>query len=139
MNIQRLQQAVKILRRIKITKTNKFDLAEWTCGTSACAIGHICRYKVIRDQGLLLIPTGTPNSLKPAFKGFHWDGIPILYMGWNAVEEFFELRGSEAEYLFARESYRCADESEEESGKSTTPEDVAERIERFIFENRLEN
>lgn len=133
MNIQRLRLAAKILRRIKLTKTNRFDLAEWTCGTSACAIGHICRYKVIRDQGLLLIPTGTPNSLKPAFKGLY------LYEGWNAVEEFFELRGSEAEYLFARESYRCADESEEESGKSTTPEDVAERIERFLFENRLEN
>ena len=128
MNKKRLQELANLLRQVP---SSKFDLSSWRytpdgvtwekvkelqsdahlkdpeCGTTGCAVGHACAHKPFQDEGLV------------------WEGTPTyegLY-AWRATRAFFELDREQAEYLFDISSYAL---------DKRTPEDVADRIEKFI-------
>ena len=114
MNRERLQQMVTMLRELPATNHIGFDLGDWYCGTTACAVGHACLDPVFREQGL---------TLRQDFDGV----CPVfgVHDGWDAVEMFFELSTAEAENLFYRPTYP-------EYGANTTPAHVADRIEELL-------
>ena len=128
MNKQRLQELANLLRQVP---SSKFSLSSWRytpdgvtweqvkelqsdehlkdpeCRTAGCAVGHACAHKPFQDEGLV------------------WEGAPT-YEGlssWRATKAFFELYREQAEYLFDISSYAL---------DKRTPEDVADRIEKFI-------
>ena len=128
MNKQRLQELVKLLRTVP---ASKFDLSAWRytpdgvtweqekdlksdehlkdleCGTTGCAVGWACAHKPFQDEGLVW-------GEGPMYKGLS---------SWSATKAFFELYYKQAEHLFDIYSYAL---------DKRTPEDVADRIEKFI-------
>jgi hypothetical protein len=110
MNRERLQQMVTMLRELP---EEQFDLADWQCGTTACAVGHACLHPWFNDQGLMLLVEIGDDAPSPSYQGS---------FGWSAVEEFFDLSAVDAEYLFYRFNYP-------NWGDFTTAADVADRIE----------
>lgn len=117
MHRERLQQMVTMLRGLPEEKRERFNLVEWDCGTSACAVGHACCDPVFMSQGLTL--------------GRYWDdgGYPVFEgkEGWCAVRKFFDLSAGVADLLFSSNSY--------EAEGDTTPGQVATRIESFLAEH----
>ena len=110
MHKERLEQMVVVLRSLP---PEKFDISDWQCGTSACAVGHACTSPVFKEQGLGL--------------RYDFDGITPTYgvhYGWSAVEEFFELGMRDAEHLFYVSEYS--------NRALTKPSEVADRIEAFL-------
>jgi hypothetical protein len=112
MNRERLQQMVTMLRGLLPEKRENFDIGEWTCGTSACAVGTACFHPWFNEQGLHINDCGGPEF--------------DLWHGWHAVEQFFELSSNEARDLFCGVRYP--------SGDDTKPDEVADRIESFLKE-----
>lgn len=110
MNKERLEQMVVMLRNLPPEKRSKFDISEWHCGTSACAVGSACFDPWFNEQGLYLNEYGSPS----------FDG----WSSWDAVEAFFGLEPSDALNLFYGGNYP--------KGDDTTPAEVAARIEAFI-------
>jgi hypothetical protein len=107
MHKERLEQMVTMLRGLP---PEKFDISDWHCGTTACAVGHACVSPVFNEQGLELSV---------------WDGPKFgEFDGWSAVREFFELNTVDANYLFDMDKYI--------QGPLTLAGDVADRIEAFI-------
>jgi hypothetical protein len=79
------------------------DLADVSCGTTGCAIGHACAIPEFIEKGLV------------------WGDCPVYegYTAWDAVCEFFEISPLMARTLFSEDLY---------SHGSRGPKDVAERI-----------
>ncbi len=115
MHKERLSQMVVMLRSLppEGSRVIEFNLDDWHCGTSACAVGHACISPMIVGQWL------TYDSVMP-------DPVFEGKVGWPAVERFFDLSTDEAEGLFGDWRY--------EGRSDTTPEQVATRIEEFIAE-----
>ena len=111
---------------------SRFDLDSWrsttneisdrqflskNCGTTACAVGWACTLPQFQALGLkfrqypVLSRKGKPD------KG-----------GWDAVEEFFDIKQTESAYLFLASRYE-----ESESG----PSDVAARISKFVLDRKI--
>jgi hypothetical protein len=110
MNRERLEQMVAMLRELP---PETFNLTNWQCGTTACAVGHACLNPVFKEQGLNL--RIDENGVTPAFEGA---------LGWFAVEKFFGLNEERANHFFHRWEYPNL-------GKTTAAE-VADRIESFL-------
>lgn len=111
MHKQRLEQMVTMLRGLPEEKRQNFDLSDWHCGTSACAVGWACRDPAFISQGLR----------------FDYEGIAPEFMGsegWNAVKNFFDIGFDQARGLFNYDAYS--------NGKYATPAQVADRIAEFI-------
>lgn len=113
MNRERLQQMVTMLRDLSPVHHKGFDISDWHCGTSACAVGHACLTPSFQVQGLELQYDG--SGWMPAFDG---------ETSWYAVEKFFDLSEKDAEHLFYRTSY--------DTSYDTTANEVADRIEEFL-------
>jgi hypothetical protein len=111
MNEERLQQMVTMLRGLPEEKRENFNLTDWNCGTTACAVGWACLDPVFIEQGL------TFDSLRiaPEFMGND---------GWYAVKTFFDITFDQSRKLFDIGYY--------EKGAGTGPDEVADRIEAFI-------
>lgn len=110
MNKERLSQMVTMLRNLPEESDLEFHLADWNCGTSACAVGHACLNPVFNEQGLKGTAWGAPR-----FNG---------YTSWDAVHRFFCLSTEDARHLFSDDRYP--------KGGGTTANQVADRIEAFI-------
>ena len=88
-NVEALLKVVEIL---EATPDEAVDLQSWTCGTTACAIGHAANHPWFIERGLKLSGLG---------------GYPVFHqvneekISWDAVEEFFDLTG----YAFRARSY----------------------------------
>jgi hypothetical protein len=111
MHKERLQQMVTMLRNLPEEKRENFDLTDWNCGTSACAVGWACLDPVFIEQGL----TFDRLRIAPEFMGSD---------GWHAVKAFFDIGFGQARDLFDIGNYG--------KGASTGPDEVAARIEAFI-------
>lgn len=110
MNIQRLQHLITILQGVP---PDRFNLAAWKCGTTACAVGWACLAPEFNKQGLTFRGPG-PVYSKP-------DAEPDeFYTHWRAVEEFFGLTEVQAWHLFTEHAYA--------SIPNPVPQDVADRI-----------
>lgn len=80
-NVEALLKVVEILES---TPDEAVDLQAWTCGTTACAIGHAASHPWFIERGFKLSDTGYPV--------FHQlNGEKLIC--WGAVEEFFGLTG----------------------------------------------
>lgn len=110
MHKERLEQMVTMLRNLPEEKRAKFHIDGWTCGTTACAVGHACFDPWFNEQGLRINEYGAPSFEDET--------------SWWAVEKFFELGEDDAFHLFSGGNYPKEQE--------TTPLDVADRIEAFI-------
>ena len=87
-NVEALLKVVEIL---EATPDKAVDLQSWTCGTTACAIGHAANHPWFAERGLKLNRLGSPV--------FHQVNEEMI--SWDAVEEFFDLTG----YAFRARSY----------------------------------
>ena len=110
MNRERLTQMVTMLRALSEAPEVKFNLHDWHCGTSACAVGHACLNPVFMDQGLELTYWGAPRF--------------DARSSWDAVTHFFEIDREAAGHLFSDDAYK--------TGGNTEPAAVADRIESFL-------
>ena len=92
MNREALRQGVRVL---KFVKKKEFDLRSWDCGTTACAIGHMCKDNWFKKKGLY-VKRGPIGIIEPHY------GSRI---GWHAVSRFFDIPLDQAFYLFGRWRY----------------------------------
>lgn len=114
MNRERLSQMVAMLRGLS---PSRFDISDWQCGATACAVGHACLSPYFQAQGLRLRKD--------------YDGVTPIYDqhdGWDAVERFFDIDAGTAEHFFYRSEYPGG-------GETTTADEVADRIELFLSES----
>lgn len=111
-------------------------LREVNCGTEACAIGVAVLSGVFKAEGF----TYTAEKFK-SYRGSITDLTPVYsapsgmrYLGWEAVNEFFELKDDQAHNLFAKVAY--------EEGESLGPDAlraVATRINDMLVMNAAPN
>ncbi len=117
MNRERLQRTADLMREVAyrgpVPGAPKFNLENWHCGTTACAIGHAGVDPWHIEQGLHL------------YAGRH--GTPVCGedSSWGAVEKFYGITPFQACALFHPDHYSRPDQ----------PLEVAHRIERFLREN----
>jgi hypothetical protein len=97
-NVEALLKVVEILES---TPDEAVDLQAWTCGTTACAIGHAASHPWFIERGFKLSDTGCPV--------FHQVNGEKLLCGWEAVEEFFGLTG----YKYNAQTWRDGLSSQE--------------------------
>jgi hypothetical protein len=83
MNVKRLLRLADHLDGVPVAR---FDIHDWACGTTACAIGHACFVTEFMADGLFM-------DFRPV-DGVVYDGPEPAFgnlKGWEAVEEFFDL------------------------------------------------
>lgn len=94
-----------------------FDMKDWgsvnSCGYCACAIGHALLDERFAAQGFGEEDFGPMPAYEP-------DG-QRLTLGWDAVQEFFDIPETKAVRLFGSQAY-----------EDPTPAKVAERIREVI-------
>ena len=86
-----VEALLKVVEILEATPDKAVDLQSWTCGTTACAIGHAANHPWFAERGLKLNRLGSPV--------FHQVNEEMI--SWDAVEEFFDLTG----YAFRARSY----------------------------------
>ena len=136
MNTHRLEVLLDYLRTSVIAHTpGRFNLATWagnadhpwegkpdlSCGTSACAVGLATTIPEFAEAGLRLAVSTTGEDAGLVYDCKE-DGN--YYSNFRAVEKFFDILPSEANYLFSRGSY--------ENEEDTTADEVADRIKSFL-------
>lgn len=122
MNIERLT----LLRQFLLAnvKDEQLQMKNWVCGTERCAIGWATECPELKSQGLTLkglpkLDGSESNNIEPYY---------ITWYGFPAIEEFFDLTGKQAQWLFNHDAYQNPMEEE----IYATVEDVCERIQRII-------
>jgi hypothetical protein len=80
---------VELLRVLRNVKPEQFDMSNWTCGTTACAIGHAFSDPWFVERGAY-IKQGAYYTW-PVYNG--WKAFP-------AVSVFFNIDGPKAMELF---------------------------------------
>lgn len=115
---------------------DKFRMDTWvvdvhTCGSSACAFGWACRIPEFKALGLKLVESG------PSYNG---------EVDFRAAQTFFDLSRMESMWLFGAEINDDATDDdldnytqEEIERHSETPKDVAQRIRKFVRDQRCSN
>ena len=118
MNRERLNHLITILENVAPAR---FDLNEWKCGTTACAIGHACLDPELNRQGLYLERVaGDWGAWTPSYGDSR---------SWGAVQAFFDLNFSNTLHLFAHDSYH------DEGEAPVRPQEVIARIQQFMKDN----
>jgi hypothetical protein len=143
MHIERLTKLAELMETIQkdMNKVAHFDLGNWIgrysisnkvyailrdenshkfttdliveCGTTACACGYAGMDPWFREQGLKL-----DQDACMSYKNF---------IGWSAVQFFFDISEDHAEFLFSEDKYNSFDYP-----GGAKPADVAFRIRCFI-------
>jgi len=136
MNVERLQEFVKLLRNLpeKLPELDGFDLGHWYmkrdwdigkvsstvqykegfCKTSACALGSAALYGPFVAQGL---------SVDRDYEEVVYVGEDRHWRGLSAARYFFDITYRQAEWLFLPGSYTV---------NKVTPEMVARRIKMIL-------
>lgn len=108
---------------------HKFDLMTWrnndtgemsdanlldhNCRTTGCAVGWACAMPEFQEQGLCW------GGFRPVFDA---GKLMPYYIGWDAVEMFFNIGSETSDHLFDDERYDGV----------ATPKDVANRIRELV-------
>jgi hypothetical protein len=100
--------------KIGAVPANAFGLNDWTCGTTACAIGHACNDVWFKIHGL----TWDITRSQPLFR--------CGTIGWLAVCKFFNTDLYTVKYLFSVEGYP--------DGHHTSPSTVSARLREYAGE-----
>lgn len=123
MNTQRLQHLITILENVP---EEKFDLKNWACGATACAIGHAALDPVFVAEGFKLqaeqLDADFPRVAYPIFDlsaGCRFDGF-------EAVHVFFDLTPDQASDLFMSWAYF------DRGIAKPQPQDVIHRIRELL-------
>jgi len=93
-NREALEELVEMLNRIHDSKLN---LSDWTCKTSACVIGHAGCNPWFIQKGFFI----EVGEVDPKFK----DAGGQQFIGWDAIEAFFDMPFKIAEALFSHTTY----------------------------------
>lgn len=111
MNIDRLQHLITVLEKVP---PHHFDMVNWTCGSSACALGWAAQDREFKAQGLILLSNTVGH-------------IPTYSddLGFAAAQGFFGLTPQQAYHLFSINYY-------DQSAFSITPQDVINRIQELL-------
>jgi hypothetical protein len=109
MNTERL---LRLADHLDTVPESAFDLMDWACGTTACAVGHACFIPEFMAAGLRMdfIDGGLPI---PSFGNCY---------GWMAAGVFFDLPPGASVKLFDPDYY----------SHRAKPQDVAARIRQFV-------
>jgi hypothetical protein len=103
MNKERLEQALRVVKEVHADPKRRLELSAWVseqgCGTVACVVGHCMQDNWFRDQGLTANRARANSSPVYITKAFE------VYAGWDAVEQFFDLKYKQATYLFDEMKY----------------------------------
>lgn len=93
-NIERLQHLRTIIQN---TSSDKFDLSNWKCDTTACAAGWAALNQEFNDQGLHLV-----QLQHYSISGLHFSFEPYFNQsyGFFALEKFFDLDEDTTHELF---------------------------------------
>jgi hypothetical protein len=110
MNRARLEHLLTVLDCVP---EGAFQMDNWVCGTTACAIGWAAQDSIFKEEGLTLM-FHTPQFNEAS--------------GFYAVENFFDISVSIARALFAPESYR----QDVNFTCIATPADVAARVRELL-------
>lgn len=123
MNTQRLQHLITVLEAVPV---DHFDLTNWKCGTSACAVGWACQSPAFNAEGFTLKLSGSGHSGEPVLT--LPDSQQDSPTGFDAVEIFFGLTGDQAYRLFMPDGYYDAGIDDPK------PADVIDRIRKLLGE-----
>jgi hypothetical protein len=106
------------------------DPVKVQCGAAACACGHAALMPEFQSQGLkLVVPVWGARHAQPFYEGRE---------GWAAIENFFGLNDSWAQYLFNAESYDDEPDVMFDDGiPLVTPDMVAKRIRALVSDERI--
>ena len=92
MNIERMEETIKLLRNTEL----EFDYSEWgsveDCGTAACAGGLMTLYPPFRAQGLY----HDERNLQPRYE----DADGFIWRGAYALAVFLDIDEEDAENAF---------------------------------------
>jgi hypothetical protein len=140
MNAERLRQAIRVLENAAANAELRkhFDLSAWAvrkdqagnilnglpdgeeplhqCGTSACAVGFCGIDAWFQQEGFKLSRSGSPQFTS------HF----AILVGWDAVEKFFGLTTTQAEWLFSGYKYP------NERSSEIRPEQVIDRLQHMV-------
>lgn len=110
---ERLARLVEVLEKVDSGELREiegdpatFDIREWRCGSTACAIGWACYDEVLKREGL------------------HMDVDTPMYkddISWDAVMKFFDIGYNKAVELFCEST-------------SDTARDVINKIKAYLAE-----
>lgn len=127
MHEERLLKLAELLET-KIEKRT-FDIGvfyeEWEgykCGYAACAVGHAMCDPWFKRRGFTTYESSWRKIAGPLNK-------KTGSIGWDAVEEFFDINNEESDLLFTPLSYP-------EYTYNPTPKQVAKRIRKFVKEKK---
>ena len=141
MNVERLGKLANFLRKVP---DENFNLKSWrssidpyeegiddqtatdedllghVCGTTGCAVGWACALPEFNKQGLIWDDYGPLFESNDLVE--EWDDATPTYIGWDAVDKFFDITLYQSNYLFSDIRY----------DDNATPTMVADRIDNFI-------
>jgi hypothetical protein len=145
-NIAALKQVVRALKA-EDWEQNAFHIGNWhvvpvssddraKCGTVGCAIGFAASTSWFKNRGLHLVTERTISQyLDPREEDGYRKVEAVSYMpayagkrGFDAIEAFFQISGSDAYSLFHPEGYNDIDEG-------ASLQNVIAKIEEFISEH----
>lgn len=99
----------------------QFDLTDWKCGTTCCAVGLACTIPEFQAAGLTLQFGPEYDEFYPVFRNS---------VGFEAAERFFGLTAAQAKHLFGKGSYYNLP-------LEANPSDVARRIRALLADHGL--
>jgi hypothetical protein len=115
-NVEALLKVVEVL---EATPDEAVDLQSWTCGTTACAIGHAAQDPWFIERGFKLVNNTSPYYFDRKTIDHTWT--------WLAIERFFALETKQAASLFSFYSYKS-------SKDISSRQQVINRIREFVNE-----
>lgn len=117
------RRLLKLADHLETVPRQRFNMSTWSCGTSACAMGHACEIPAFKRLGLEIgIMFGSPLPVLPSGKE-----------GFGAAVELFGITHTDAYALF-KEQFAGRPTPKNLAGKDT-PKVVARRIRKFVREH----
>ena len=112
-----MQRRRKVAGYLRFIEKTEFDITTWECGTTACAVGHMCRAEIdgweMFDE---LDETGEKHAVP------YWDG----HASFDAVQAYFGLTLMQASRVFG--GVEAADNYNVPNVRKITPEMVADML-----------
>lgn len=105
--LDRLSRMADMIEREMLRGHYQFDLGEWGCGTTACAIGLAIATREFEAEGF---KSYSPRCL---VRGAEAGYLPIYedYDGWDAIYNFFGIDYKTSHYFFSSVDYHIGDKS----------------------------
>jgi hypothetical protein len=125
--LDRLSRMADMIEREMLRGHYEFDLGEWGCGTTACAIGLAVATREFEAEGF---KSYSPHCLA---RGAEAGYLPIYqdYDGWEAIQIFFGIDGKTSHYFFSLTDYSIGSKRGPEVAKK-----VIARLRDFVVKSK---